>query len=311
VIGFGLPSAPSRMRIAHRIDAGNAMVWTMEVARPGSAAWTIESEIKLGGTRPDDPAVWMTAEFVRAEARFVDDGFLAARNRACAETLRVDEAAFIGTHVERVSATLRYFGIGVDRGFLDTYRQYVEGRGSLTVGVRPRGNRNVATLFTGGSAAVSNLMISARVGDGRTVPVAINVGAPDRNALGPRTLMEELEADIARQSAPSDPTTPSTEAPVAPASDATPVTPAIADDGPKAATAGTPPATPGWRDIAYADLKPHVGRRVQLVTRLGIRREGTLERYTAAGISVRLTGRDGGIALALAPQDIRELRVAE
>jgi hypothetical protein len=305
VIGFGIPSAPSRMRIAHRIDAGNAMVWTMEVARPGSAAWTVESEIKLGGTRPDDPAAWMTAEFVRAEARFDDDGFLAARNRACAETLRITEAAFIDAHIERVAATLRYFGVGADRVFLDSYREYVQGGGSYTVGVRPRGNRTLATLFTGGASAVSNLMISARVGDGRTQPLALSFGAPDRGALGPRTLMEELEADIASESAPT--------APPAAAVDNT-SSQAEAPASTRAATT-PPPATaaavPGWRDIAYADLKPHVGRRIQLVTRLGIRREGTLERYTAAGISVRLTGRDGGIALALTPQEIRELRVAE
>lgn len=76
----------------------------------------------------------------QGRVRFHDHGMIASRNAYCARSNDLAEADFVERHMEAVEAELEAFGMFMDDGVLDTYRQFASRGGQLELDIAPSPN---------------------------------------------------------------------------------------------------------------------------------------------------------------------------
>lgn len=92
------------------------------------------------GSLPSDPGnlLLLASEpsFVRSEHWEVQDqGFVAARNRYCADKSAIDERRFVARHVDAVAQRLAMLGLEADADTRDRYRRFALAGGKLSLSV--------------------------------------------------------------------------------------------------------------------------------------------------------------------------------
>jgi hypothetical protein len=324
---FGLPREPTRIEARYAIADGVLRIES-SAARAGSAATRVVLRLRLAGNARPDPAGLLAATFEGIDLEMRDEGFMAARNKACAEITSQPVDAFLAAHLARAQRLARAVGIAPDAAAWAAYAGFARDGGELVFNGTLR--RPVPLAALAQAAGPNGLLLdwSARRDGGALQRVALEAINPEPLAAGPRTLAQqvqaELEADRVRQEAlraGNDPgTAPDPDAAsgvAAPDAAASVPAPASAAAAAPAAPAATLPAAPsgagartaagGWIEASYESLNGASGIELRVETIHGSRRQGTLENWNPAGMVLRLDARDGGIPLSLSPRDLRRI----
>jgi hypothetical protein len=304
---FGLPREPTRIASRYAIAPGGELRFESSVARGGSASTRLVLRLRLaGGARPDAAGL-LAASFEGVDVELRDEGFVAARNKACAEITSQSVDAFLAAHLARAQRLARAAGIAPDAAAWAAYAAFARDGGELVFSGALRRPMALAALPQAAGRSDLRLDWTARRDGGALQRVALDPIPPEPLASGPRTLAQqvqaELDADRARQAAIG--------AGDAPAPDATPA----ATPGPSATIATPAPAAPAkpgdWTETSYESLNGATGVELRVETIHGSRRQGTLESWNPAGMVLRLDAREGGIPLSLAPRELRRIERRE
>jgi hypothetical protein len=333
LLELGLPREPTRLSAGYTRSPDGAMRIEVGVARAGSASTALVMRLRTAPGEVRDATAIAAATFEGLDLTVQDEGFVAARNAACASRNQLDADAFQAAHLTDANRRARALGLAPDAAAWDTYARFAREGGPLTLVGAPRKPVPLIALQQNTGPDGSLLMSwQMRSGEGAARPVQFASITPEKLA-GSLTLAQQVEAELAAERAqvdalraggavpaeadaattanapaPGAPTLPvAADGAVAAASAAVPVAP-VAPLAPVAA--GDAAGKPGeWVLVDYAALAVHVGAPVRVVSVHGTRREGTLERWNPAGMVVRLRPVDGGIPLSMTPRDVREVRI--
>ena len=294
---LGLPRQAPRLFVRYEFGIDEVMRMEMGVERAGASAVTLKMRVRVPGGATGNAASLAGAAFENASLEFVDDGFVAARNAACPARGGKDLDAFLAAHQAEAQRMLRAVGVVPNAAFWQTYADFARSGGRLVLNGMP--SRPIPMMAMQGGTPLG-AVVEWQVGHDQATPRRFEYASvrpvPLKDA--PRSLAEQIEAEqraaLAGPATPAAPETlPATESPAATA-------PAVVT--PPAPTADTPPAPlegkPGeWLTVDYAALRGREGSNLRVVSVHGTRRSGTLERWTAAGMGLKLGPADGGIIL--------------
>ncbi len=310
LIDLGVPRAAPRIYARYAIASDGAMRVDSGIERSGSASSSIALLLRLAGSATPDAAALMGASFEGVEVSLRDDGFVAARNRACAERLKISEADFIVAHVAMAQRTARALGVEPDAVWWDEYARFASTGGSLDLTGTPQRPVPMMALrnASGPSGLVFNWQVSRDGGSARRTGIA-SIAPQPLDGGKPRTLAAQLQAEMDAERALRAGVASGTQVPPTTAPDS------AAGSEPAAVPAATVPAVPiklgPWTTIDYASLAERSGSTLQVETVNGTRREGILEQWNPAGMVLRLGPNEGGIPLSLAPRDLRSIRIRD
>lgn len=310
LLALGVPRAAPRIYARYAIGSDGAMRVYSGIERAGSATSDITLLVRLAGSATPTAAALMGASFEGVKLSLRDDGFVVARNRACAERLQISQADFIVAHVAMAQRMARALGVAPDPVWWDEYARFASTGGSLDLIGTPQRPLPMMALQNafGPSGLVFNWQVSRDGGSARRTEIA-SIAPQPLDGGKPRTLAAQVQAEMDAERALR-----------AGAASVAAVPPTVAPDSaagsePAAVPAATVPAVPikigAWTTIDYASLAERSGSTLQVETVNGSRREGVLEQWNPAGMVLRLGPNEGGIALSLAPRDLRSMRIRE
>ena len=223
---------------------------------------------EFGGFDPErwpEHAAQQSLRLVRAGLSYRDPGYLARRNKFCAQWLGVSNSEFIDRHVEAVRSFLASRGINPSEDVLSLYRRLVTRGGSLNLASLPDAGWVPAEFEAyPRQVLLRQLNITARLDDAPPimlrlgfsepeVPIYVVRPTPAEPVAQPIALagLPPPTASVAPETAPPAPragqaaVAPQEAAP-APALPAPPVpATALSEDSPVAADAAPPAADPG------------------------------------------------------------------
>ncbi len=308
LIALGVPRAAPRIFARYAIGADGRMRIDSGILRAGSASSNLALLLRLPGTATADAASLMGASFERVELSLRDDGFVAARNSACAERLKLSEADFILAHVAMAQRIARALGFAPDSVWWEEYARFAAAGGSLElIGTPQRPLPMIALQRSAGPAGpMFNWQVARDGGSARLTQIA-SIAPEPLDGGRPRTLAGQLQAEMDAERAQQAAAAQGLRSPATPAPGGT--------VGAEPGTAVPAPVAPikigPWTTIEYANLGERIGSTLQVETVHGSRREGTLEQWNPAGMVLRLGPNEGGIPLSLSPRDVRGIRIRE
>jgi hypothetical protein len=318
LIELGLPRAPARLFARYSIAADGALRAESGVERADSASSILSARLRLAGSAKADAAALMGASLEGFELALRDAGFVALRNKACSERLKVDVDTFLAAHLAKAQRIALALGLSPDSAWWESYAQFARDGGALVLSGAPR--RPIPLLALQQASGPGGALLldwQVRRDDATSRRTEIAFVTPQPLGGKPLSLAAQLEQEMQAQRMQQQAAADAARSPevaaavpevgvVAPPAEP-PATPAVA-----VVAAPAAPAAPGsWVDIDYAALGTHIGSSLRVETAYGSIREGTLERWNAAGMTLRLGARDGGIALSLSPRDARSIRVRD
>jgi len=319
-MGFGTMKRNATLRLTRLDD--NASKFLFEVDTPGVGGSAMEVEI--GIKRPLEWAQGLngliTAPIKSVAGTATDHGFIAARNTYCAKAVGVEPAAFVDHHMRKLDTHLAEEGMTLGVGALERYRDFAAKGGELKV--VSIGD----TKLTLGDFMDKN----ARIGKMAAVRTGI------RHNGGP---LASFEVGTQPKIARVDPA-PAAATPVAPAAGAAalampaPLPPTVIG-APKAAAAttasaqsadtlykrtrsdnltGTEPVVRGrvvatGEEVTYASLEKHIGERVQITTKMGSVRHGTVLSSNSYQTNLKLDAEEGGFNLNVFADTVAKVRL--
>lgn len=194
LISMGLPSP----RLAMRFDYDASNPTAARVSGRSTAAGIAAIEYEARGRFDGAPAI------SSLEMRFVDTGFVAARNEFCAEQGKQSVAAFAREHQAAVRNELALAGLAVSDDALSAYFEFAVRGGELALVSRSSQPVNLAELA--GQAMVSGqapdpwaliraLNLGLSIGSRTAVALNLRQVAPS-GKRAPRTLAEQVQAEI-------------------------------------------------------------------------------------------------------------------
>jgi hypothetical protein len=312
-MGFSQLKRNVTMRLT-RVDQHNS-TFRFEVDTPGVGGSAME--VRIGIERPvvfeEGPQGLITAPIKSASATMTDHGFIAARNAYCARAVGIEPAAFTAHHMQRLQTHLAEEGITLGVGALDRYKEFAEKGGELSV-------------MTVGDTKLTlgEFMGSERIGKlgGVRTGVRWNGGPLATFEMGTQPkIARQPEPAAAGAVAPAGTavaTPAATAASAAPASSA-PAGPAAPADTLYARTrsdnlTGTEPSKRGrvvatGEVVPYATLDKHLGERVQITTKMGSVRHGTVLASNSYQTNLKLDPEEGGFNLNIFADTVAEVHL--
>lgn len=318
-MGFGQLKRNVTLRLTRLDDHASTLLVAADTPGVGGSAVAVEIGIERPLEWAQGPQGLVGARIKSGSMTMTDHGFVAARNTWCARAAGVAPAAFSEHHMLKLQTHLAEEGMTLGVGALERYRDFAARGGELTV-VTIGDTKLVLGDFSGPD----------RIGKMSAVRTGIrHNGGPLANfAVGTQPKIARAEPEPkAEPAAPAPATTALATTPaVAPSTAAALASPAAAPaaSAPPADTlynrtrsanlTGTEPVTRG-RVVAtggvvpYASLEQHVGERVQITTKMGTVRHGTVLSSNAYQTALKLDAEDGGFNLNVFADTVVEVRL--
>jgi len=275
------------------------------------------SELNLSmDIRLQRPVKWWTSllsfkdsSVTSAQLRLKDLGFVGMRNAYCAKAAGLDANAYRAYYARALAQRLDEVGFRFNEEALSRFRQFSDKGGEL-VFTASRPAAQPLTKFAMADLDKQILMMPAVVSYNgeREVPFHLDVRLPGE-IVAPSTAVAAAAAPAPAPATPSTAT--ATAAPAATTTPVAPSAPAIASAAPKqpapASAAPQPAAMPGG-ELSYKDLQNRIGAHVEIVTRNGTVRRGTLLGWSPFLSSVKLDADQGGFTLSVPGDSVEVAR---
>ena len=244
-----------------------------------SADITLERPVKWKQTL----AAMSESKMRSASLRLKDLGFVERRNAYCAKLAGVSPAAFGEHYMQAMSARMAEGRFSFNAEALARLRQFSEKGGELVLTARNPPATELPKFVTADFSRRIALMPA----------VISHNGGPE----APFRMDVVLPGEIRPAAATAVATAPAAAAPEAPAATAAPV------PAPTAAAAMLPAGT-----LAYTDLKGREGAHIEILTRNGTVRRGTLLAYSPFLSTVKLDPEQGGFNMTIPGDSVQEVR---
>jgi hypothetical protein len=294
---MGLPASDTVLQASFEHSDAGIVTLSTELATPGVGRMQGRLAISVpsaGAVRADG---LVQGRLVELSLGFVDEGFIAARNRYCTTRVTTSLADFNRIHSDAVTGLLRTVGLRPDADLLRAYAHFASEGGELRIETRPSSNLGLLQLAGMDREALWQALAPyVRVTGVDPVRLAfvfvrpMSLRAQQRAAeIAAARLLDGVPLDPDMAEVVSEPPrVPSPEPPVVPV-------PMPERDG----------------RIDYADLAPYVGRELRVATIYGSARRGTLLDYAKARLVLRLPDSQGGFDLTVPAETVREIRVLD
>lgn len=276
---MGLNPGVAQEHLEYRYDAAaNSLTFAGELSTPPFSSITLTGELQRFDARALTLAGWPKLHVAVLTAEYVDGGYLAKRNRFCAQQAGVNPAAFVDQHIDAIKSYLDGLGVQTTVGVESIYRDLVTSGGRMSVQSLPNPGFTLDALSSAApDALVRQLNLTTRHNDAPPVMLRLafkttNVGE-DATAAAPTPTPATPPAATPPASATSTTSTPApapappstrpavTAAAAAPATTPAPPTPPPASAAkpmvvtpPPAAPAR--PSTPPAPSVAVTPAKP-------------------------------------------------------
>ncbi|HSE13431.1 MAG TPA: hypothetical protein VLB69_12445 [Rudaea sp.] len=273
---MGLNPGVAKQHLEYRYDAAaNSLTFAGELSTPPFSAITLTGELQRFDARALTLKSWPKLHIAVLTAEYADSGYLAKRNRFCAQQAGVNPAAFVDQHIDAIKSYLDSLGVQTTAGVESIYRDLVTSGGRMSVQSLPTPGFTLDTFSSATpDALVRQLNLTTRHNDAPPVmlrltfkatyvaedatavaptppPAAAPATAPPANtsaAVGtpaPPPSVIPPAATVASTSPATSPTPPPASAPKPRVETPPPVVPAHAPTPPAPSVAATPPKTGG------------------------------------------------------------------
>lgn len=250
---MGLNPGVAQQHLEYRYDAAaNALTFTGELSTPPFSAISLSGELQQFDARSLTLKGWPKLHVAVLTAEYADSGYLAKRNRFCAQQAGASPAGFIDQHLSAIKSYLDSLGVQTTVGVETIYRDLVTSGGRMSVQSLPNPGFTLEALTAEpADALVRQLNLTTRHNDAPPVMLRLAFKAP------PNSADEATVAAIA----PSTTATPAPAPPSSPAANASATAPPPAQvTKPVAAVvaASTTATTPAPAASAPIVAKPSV-----------------------------------------------------
>jgi hypothetical protein len=303
-----------------RLD-DHASSFRFAVESPGIGSTSMDMEVGI-----ERPLIWekgpqglLGAPIKAASLTMNDGGFIAGRNTWCAKRVGVAPAAFVDYHMQKLDRHLAEKGMTLGVGALERYKEWVAKGGELKI-VTVGDTRLTLGDFSGPDRV--SKMAAVRLGIRHDGGALANFEMGTQPKIAAEEFAEEQPAPATAAASPAASPAAAATVAAAPAPVATAPTPA--GSAPPADTlynrtrsanlTGTD-TTPRGRVVAtgeavpYAALEKHVGERVQIKTKMGSIRTGTVLSSNSYQTNLKLDAEDGGFNLNVFADTVAEVRL--
>jgi hypothetical protein len=318
-MGMGDLKRNITMRLTRLDD--HASTFRMAIDTPGVGG--TEAEMEIGIERPleweQGPQGLIGAPIKSGSTTFTDHGFIAARNAWCGKRAGLGPDAFVAHHMQKLQRHLAEKGMTLGVGALERYKDWVAKGGELKI-VTVGDTRLTLGDFSGPERIAK--MSAVRLG-------IRHDGGPLANfemGTQPKIAAEQFgeEAPVPATTAVAAPAVDGTTVAAAPTAASTTPAPATPAAAPQADTlynrtrsanlSGTDTVTRGGvvatgDTMPYAALEKHIGERVQIKTKMGSLRTGTVLSSNAYQTNLKLDAEDGGFNLNVFADTVAEVRL--
>ena len=303
-----------------RLD-DHASSFRFAVESPGIGSTSMDMEIGI-----ERPLLWekgpqglLGAPIKTASLTMNDGGFIAGRNEWCAKRVGVEPAAFVDYHMQKLDRALAEKGMTLGVGALDRYKEWVAKGGELKIVTV--GDTKLTLGDFSGPDRVSK-MSAVRLGIRHDGGALANFEVGSQPKIAPEEFAEDKPAAATPAVATAAAATPAAGAPAS--STASASAPVAAAPAPPADTlynrtrsanlTGTEPVTRGrvvatGESVPYAALEKHIGERVQIKTKMGSLRTGTVLSSNSYQTNLKLDAEDGGFNLNVFADTVAEVRL--
>jgi hypothetical protein len=317
-MGLLEPKRNFTVRLTRLDDHASNFHFGLEAQGLGASAFDVEIGIERPLKWEAGPQGLIGAPIKQMSTTMSDWGFIPARNAYCAKLAGVDAAAFNAKHMQALDTHLAEEGMTLGVGALERYKDFAAKGGELKI-VTVGDTR----LTLGDFAAPDRVgkMASVRMGirhDGGalanfemgTQPKIARADEPEEEAAAPAATA------VATTAMPTPAGT--TAAPAAAAAVATPANQPPPDTlyarTRSANLTGTESNSPGrvvatGDTIPYASLEKRVGEHVQITTKMGSKRTGTVVTSNSYQTSLKLDREEGGFNLNVFADTVAEVRL--
>jgi hypothetical protein len=315
---LGLPGRGVNLELDVQATGGESISIRFQLDAPGRSNWRYEANWQTPHEGNLVLVDWEQARLRDEMWTVKDDGFVAARNRHCADRDQLTEAQFIDRHIDYLQRRLLNWGLLADPGLIAQYRTFVAGSGNtLTWSAKPIDPVALDKLYSFSATDMlwllnANLRVNSEKAGPFKLHVVGEVPYPDSEEIESAARMREIVA----QSMASLPASALAE----PAGDAA----GVATDKPNPAVPtmvvsaestligvdGQVPSAdkPVVEDVNFDDLALMIGERVIVRTTMNSTREGELKSFNRAGIRVALRNR-GGMELEIPKSSVKSVQV--
>jgi len=237
---MGLNPGAQQQHLEYRYDAANAaLAFAAQLDSPPFSSITLHGDLqKFDPQMLSGRGDWQKLHVAELALGYVDSGYLAKRNRFCAQQTGTNAAQFVDQHVAAVQAFLAEHGVQPSDQVVVLYRSLAAEGGRVTVlSLPPAGSTAGQLLAETPDAMTRRLNLTARRNEAPPVMVRLGFRAPEASAVA--TTGPDAASALTASTAP-----PATAA--VPAATQTPPTVAASaavTTGPVAAKAPPPPAT--------------------------------------------------------------------
>jgi hypothetical protein len=239
----------------HYDNASSTLTFVAELASPPFSTINLRGELQKFDPRNVAISGWQKLHASELAVGYADGGYLAKRNRFCAQQAGIAPAQFVDQHMAAVASFLAGRGVQPGPQVEAIYRSLVAEGGRVSVLSLPPAGSSVSQLL-GETADVMTrqLNLTARRNDAPPVMVRLNF-SPVNDGPGPAEAVATTTEPATAKSATTTTAVPTASAPRAPAA-ATPVPPPVTlkpVPPPPAAVAGAKSSTPA---LATAPAAP-------------------------------------------------------
>lgn len=274
---MGLNPGLHEQHFEYRYDAATSVLaFTGRLDNPPFSTLSLQGELQKFDPRMLASPNWRKLHLSELSVGYADSGYLAKRNRFCAQQAGISPRQFVNQHVSAVEAFLNEHGVRPSAEVVATYRSLVADGGRVSVLSLPAAGSTIGDLIEQSPDAMTRrLNLTARRNDAPPVMVRLEFQAPPEvAAAGDTRLAEPGEASPSPTPGTAAPAQPAVAAPAASAvpapqaasriSTATPPTPSPAPKPAASASTvaaaatprGKPPTAPAPSGVAAHDRAP-------------------------------------------------------
>jgi hypothetical protein len=254
---MGLNPGVRQQTLDYRYDAANSVLtFSARLDTPPFSTITLSGEVQKFAPRMLTAANWQKLHVSELSLGYADSGYLAKRNRFCAQQAGVTPAKFVDQHLSAVEAFLAGHGVQPGTQVAATYRALVAEGGRISVLSLPPAASTIGELLAEPADSMTRrLNLTARRNDAPPVMVRLDFqAAPEGESVAadatspPPATSDEPPGPVVGPASPA-------KAPPPPAPVVSPA-PKIATAKPAPAKATVPAAAPPARAAATTAVKP-------------------------------------------------------
>ena len=319
-MGFSDLKRNVTLRLTRLDDHASMLRFAADTPGVGGTAMEIEIGIERPLVWEQGPQGLIGARIKSGAVNTTDHGFIAARNAYCAKAAGIEPAAFVAHHLQKLDTHLAEEGVTLGVGAMDRSKEFVAKGGELSV-VTVGDTKLTIGDFAGPDRV--GKMAAVRTG------VRHNGGPLANFEVGTQPRIARVDPEPAAAVAAPVALAPGAAAAVLPA--AAPPT-VIGGPAAKPAPASMQPADTLYNRtrsdnltgtetrskgrvvatgdvIPYASLDKHIGERVQITTKMGSVRHGTVASTNTYQTSLKLDAEEGGFNLNIFADTVAEVRL--